>query len=121
MKNFVPVGSSRLNQNFLGVRPPTVVRLARVETAYPKIHYLFCLVLGCDTGSPLRTVSFWDTPWGIAMWSVSSFLIRSCPSSCSALAFIGAAVKRRNEGTVTLRVLESRKNRKTSIAGVRHP
>jgi hypothetical protein len=50
------------------------------------------------------------------------YLIRSCPSACSApgLALIGAAVKRQNVGAMTLRVLESPKNRKTSIAGVRH-
>ena len=38
----------------------------------------------------------------------------------TSLGLMDAAVKRRNVGVLTLRVRESRENRKTSIAGVRH-
>ncbi len=72
-------------------------------------------------GRPLRTVSF-DPHLGIvdvvglfAPDTLLSFIVLR-----TGLGFMGAGVKRRNVGTMTLGGLESRKNRKTSIAGVRH-
>ena len=57
MKNLVTIGSSRINKDFLGVRPPALVRVPRVETAYPIHRSLACSELAIQ-GSPLRAVSF---------------------------------------------------------------
>jgi len=70
MKNVVLVGSSPLNKDFLDARPPALVRLPRVETAYPKfiVHWP---ATSLRYGEPLRAVFFWAAPWCIAMCSVS--------------------------------------------------
>jgi hypothetical protein len=120
MKNLV-FGLSRINKDFLGVRPPVLVRLPRVETAYP-IHRLISPLRTCDTGKPVKggfllsnTLAHRDV---IGLFAPDRRL--SCIVLRADLDFMGAATRCRNVKDMILRVLASPKNRKTSIAGVRH-
>jgi hypothetical protein len=119
MKNFVLGGSSRLNKDFLDVRAPVLVRLPRVETACPKfiVHQpVPSLQYGvAPQGGVLlsHTLVHLDGVGLFGLDTLLSFIVLRTD-----LGFLGWLVKRR--GAMTLHVLESRKNRKTSIAGVRH-